>query len=50
MQTLKPLALTKSQINARNDKRAAERYNRRRDIDNRLAERRLAGQLREVWQ
>jgi hypothetical protein len=50
MQSMQPLALTKSQLNSRNDKRAASRYARRLDIDNRNAERRLERSLREVWQ
>ncbi|MGS2743573.1 PA3496 family putative envelope integrity protein [Halomonas sp. LS-001] len=49
MTLLPTKAITKSELNRRNDKQAAARYSRRRDIDNRNAERRLQQQLREVW-
>lgn len=49
METLPTKAITKGELNSRNDKTAAARYSKRRDIDQRLADRALRHQLREVW-
>lgn len=49
METLPTKAITKGELNNRNDKTAAARYSKRRDIDQRLADRALRHQLREVW-
>ncbi|MDW0361004.1 hypothetical protein Q8G38_16945 [Halomonas venusta] len=49
MATLPTKALSKSELNSRNDKTAAARYSRRRDIDQRRADQALKRQLREVW-
>jgi len=43
-------ALSKGELNNRNDRKASSRYSRRRDIDNRIADMRMKRELREVWQ
>ena len=49
MATLPTKAITKQELNSRNDKTAAARYSKRRVIDQRIADRALRHQLREVW-
>ncbi|MFI8748816.1 hypothetical protein ACIGG6_02255 [Vreelandella lionensis] len=49
METLPTKAITKGELNSRNDKTAAIRYSKRRVIDQRMADRALRHQLREVW-
>jgi hypothetical protein len=50
MATLPTKALSKSELNSRNDKTAAARYSLRRVIDQRKADKALQAQLREVWE
>lgn len=50
METLPIKAITKGELNSRNDKKAARRYSKRRDIDQRLQDMRHERSLREVWQ
>lgn len=50
METLPTKALSKGELNRRNDKKAARRYRRRMELDQQLADMRLARELREVWQ
>lgn len=50
MAILPTRAITKGELNTRNDRAAAVRYSRRRDIDQRLADRALRKQLGEVWE
>ncbi len=49
MANLPTKAITKGELNSRNDKTAAARYSKRRVIDQRMADRALRHQLREVW-
>lgn len=49
MAILPTKAITKGELNSRNDQVAAVRYSRRREIDQRKADKALRDQLREVW-
>lgn len=50
METLPTKAITKGELNSRNDKKASARYSLRRKIDQRLRDNALEKSLREVWQ
>lgn len=50
MQSLPTQGLSKSELNARNDKRAASLYCRRQEIERRNEQKALEQQLKEVWQ
>lgn len=50
MQSLPTQALSKSELNNRNDRAAASRYALRREIERRNEQRALERQTMEVWQ
>ena len=49
METRPTKAITKGELNSRNDKAAAVRYSKRREIDRRNERRALQRQIGEVW-
>lgn len=49
METLPTKAITKQELNSRNDKAAAVHYSKRREIDLRNEHRALQRQIGEVW-
>ncbi|BCA91922.1 hypothetical protein HMSLTHF_16970 [Vreelandella aquamarina] len=49
METLPTKAITKQELNSRNDKAAAVHYSKRREIDLRNERRALQRQIGEVW-
>ncbi|WP_404377848.1 PA3496 family putative envelope integrity protein [Vreelandella aquamarina] len=49
METLPTKAITKGELNSRNDKAAAVHYSKRREIDLRNERRALQRQIGEVW-
>lgn len=49
MATLPTKAITKGELNSRNNKVASVRYGRHREIDQRKADKALRDHLREMW-